>query len=249
MKKAFSEKINCMCSFWHEMSGNVPKTDSTSELTLVRQQLSELRSREQDLLRESNIDVPKGSYNCHLCRTSLVVPLGHLAYPPEPIECPICKEETDPIMVLTCGHFICRECFKGFFVPRPSSTQQNHQTRTGNMIQNGRDDNVTTFTSSAISLIFTDALTDTVSIKFISTWHTTYVYHILDKERWGRILSNIQQEHQQAYFSVGEEINIAICDPSILLLIGRTSAFVNMDDIPAFGVTVFNIARRAGIVG
>lgn len=53
--------------------------------------------------------------NCHVCKISLPYPFGITGFPVDAVSCPICFEDTKPIMVLGCGHFICPECFTTCF--------------------------------------------------------------------------------------------------------------------------------------
>ena len=214
------------------------------QLDSIRQQMSVLRIREEELMRRNAIHVPEGRYSCHICRTSLSIPFGYRAYPPEPIECPICRESSNPIMMLSCGHFICCDCFNGFFVLRQSRTRRQIRigppVLEGNLVENAEDTEnriITTFISTAISLIFFDPLSETVSIRFIDTPDTTYIYHILDMERWREITSTMT--HQNS--SIGEIINQCIRDANLLSLISRTSVYQTIDDLDILGITVYDL--------
>lgn len=217
------------------------------ELEFIRRQISILRVREQELTLRRYIDVPRGHYSCHICRTSLSFPLGHLSYPPQPIECPICKENTDPILVLSCGHFICSECFKGFFglsYTSLSIVSSLMETHDGNLVEREESNTITRFTSISISLIFFDSRTETVSIKFLSTPGTTYIYRIQDIERWRRIVANIRERSEGNRESIGMQINNYIRDASLLLLIGRTSVYHDINDLNRLGMTVYNMINE-----
>lgn len=219
------------------------------QLGSIRQQMSDLRVREEELMRRNAIHVPEGRYSCHICRTSLSIPFGYRAYPPEPIECPICRESSNPIMMLSCGHFICCDCFNGFFVLQQSHRRQiriGPPVLEGNLVENAEDTEnriTTTFISTAISLIFFDPLSETVSIRFVSTPDTTYIYRVLDTERWRQIQMTIPHNS-----SIGGIIHRCIRDAELLSLISRTSVYQSIDDLDILGITVYDLSSNAGEV-
>lgn len=225
------------------------------ELEFVRGQINLLRIREQELGGRNSVHAPSGNYSCHICRSSLTSPLGHLAYPPHPIDCPICFESTDPIMVLSCGHFICRDCFKGFFGLCENNRQVRREAQVrhvvrvlpsqirGELVENSEQNetyNITRFSSSSISLIYVDPHTETISIKFVSTGDMTYIYRILDQEKWRSIMTNIQESDESERGSIGRLINQSIRDANLLLFVGRTVS----NDVNSLGSIVLRFAQE-----
>jgi len=86
----------------------------------------------------------------------------------------------------------------------------------GYFIENINENHIITeFESSAVSLIYYDNNSQTISIEFSDT---TYIYHILDIEKLEKNLSIIKEGN----ISIGKLINSLIRDDNLLLYIGRT---------------------------
>lgn len=49
---------------------------------------------------------------CPRCRREISYPYGHKGFPDIPITCAVCYEDFTPIMMTTCGHFLCEMCFR-----------------------------------------------------------------------------------------------------------------------------------------
>lgn len=49
---------------------------------------------------------------CPRCRREISYPYGYKGFPDIPITCAICYEDFTPIIMTTCGHFLCEICFR-----------------------------------------------------------------------------------------------------------------------------------------
>jgi len=74
----------------------------------------------------------------------------------------------------------------------------------------------------------------------VSTGDMTYIYRILDQEKWRSIMTNIQESDESERGSIGRLINQSIRDANLLLFVGRTVS----NDVNSLGSIVLRFTQE-----